>query len=267
MPDDQVRLSWVMYEIRCPECQKTMKSPFVRRGAVADCAHCSLRFRVGSEHIQRMMLVMDPVAEGELATAGAGFRGVEVANSGASGGEAVRSSTAGLQPHSTLLARLKELPREVVVMWSSIAAGVVCLMLLVVLVVSLVGSGNRGASGNERIAQPLPHSDNAGGHSESIDRRPAASGNGRDAHEVKIDEGGTPVGRDVDWNGDDNALPFHGDAPQSHGGHEGDSGADEIVPREPVENGDHPFVNGRDGTMPANPPPPLPGLVRPQGGG
>ncbi len=55
-----------MYEVTCPSCQAKQSTPFVRFGAVTDCPACGHRFCIGPEHVQRRMLVYDPVADAEL---------------------------------------------------------------------------------------------------------------------------------------------------------------------------------------------------------
>ncbi len=89
-----------MYEVTCPSCQAKQSTPFVRFGAVTDCPACGQRFCIGAEHVQRRMLVYDPVADAELVTPGVppqrggGGRG-EANGAGASrGGNGGRGETA-----------------------------------------------------------------------------------------------------------------------------------------------------------------------------
>ena len=51
-----------MYELTCPSCGHSVKSSFVRIGAVVRCAGCEHRFRVAESHVTRQAPVQQPAS-------------------------------------------------------------------------------------------------------------------------------------------------------------------------------------------------------------
>ncbi|MCC5830230.1 MAG: hypothetical protein JJU36_12355 [Phycisphaeraceae bacterium] len=220
-----------MYEVRCPECQHAIRTAFVRKGAVVDCPGCSLRYRIDTEHIQRMMLVVDPTAEGELGPNGAVIRAPSIVDTPHSTGELERDANV---PADWVIAG-RRINRQVAMMWSSIGTGAACLILLLVVVINLT-SGGGGANSSAETApfeRGQPHNragsvpdesldrngsgtgmaDANGDAPESNDTQPVATDNGHDndrdesADPDTASDGDTPHRSDNDPNADQDPAP------------------------------------------------------------
>lgn len=66
-----------MYSLTCPSCEKKTRSPFIRIGAVVNCAECDSKVQIRSEHVRRHIRIKPELDEDDLFTKAIVERAIE----------------------------------------------------------------------------------------------------------------------------------------------------------------------------------------------